>query len=229
MENYWLTEAVSNNAAWCDAMAASHGIATKCDESVWSSEYPMPSFYPNIVTLRRGILLDEIIDTIAAQLSVGWGVKDSFCELKLETRGFTLAFEARWYCCLPRQFVINESCQKVQVKTVKNKVDLNRWVIAWGDGEEIFHSALLKDSSVELLYVECDGEVVSGVATNQSGASVGISNSFGRDDDLLGCIASIVKKNPQKGIVGYGDKAEITTLSKVGFEEIGDLRVWLLH
>lgn len=227
MQDYWLMEAVSNNAEWCDAMAVSHDIATKRDESVWSSEHPMPSFYPNIVTLRRGVVVDKVIDSISPQLSAGWGVKDSFGELNLESRGFKLAFEARWYCCLPGQNLIIENSQKIQVKRVKNQAELKRWVDAWGDGDGIFNPSLVRNSAIELLYVELDGEVVAGVATNESSVSIGISNSFGRDDMLIGCIATVIEKNPLKGIVGYGDKAEITALSKIDFKEIGDLKVWL--
>jgi hypothetical protein len=227
MDNYWLTEAVSNNAAWCDAMAASHDIKTYRDGSIWCSEYPMPSFYPNIVTLRRDVVIDETIDRIVANLPSGWGVKDSFSELSLEGMGFNLAFVAHWYRCLPNHCGNIDNLKNVRVKTVKSDTDLIRWVEAWGDGNEIFTPSLLKNCGIELLYVERNGEVVSGMATNQSEGSIGISNSFGREGDLLGCVATVKEKHPQKGIVGYGDKTEIGILSKVGFEEIGDLKIWL--
>ena len=229
MENHWLSEAVFNNAAWCDAMAASHNISTQFDDSVWSCEHPMPPYYPNLITLRNGIQVEQIISALAPKLSSGWGVKDSFNELELEGQGFKIAFEASWYCCLPKQIVATENSQIVQVKRVRNQTELNRWVDAWGDGCGIFNSSLLENSFIELLYVEIEDEIVCGLATNQCDSSVGISNLFGEKDTLLGCIKDLINRFPLKGIVGYGDKDEATRLLKIGFEEIGDLRVWLRH
>lgn len=227
MVNKWLTEAVSNNAAWCDAIAMSLDLPTHWNESIWMSEYPMPRFYPNIVTLRSGDLIDELIDSIGPRLTPGWGIKDSFSELDLDNKKFVLAFAAHWYCRVPDQDVTGEINQNIRIDTVKDQSELNRWVTAWGDGSGIFKSSLLENSSIELLYVERDEKVVSGLAANLSGDSVGISNAYGPPNEILGCVTSLIKRYPTKGIVGYGSKAEIEALSKVGFQAIGDLRVWL--
>lgn len=96
-----------------------------------------------------------------------------------------------------------------------------RLPIRWGIKDSF------SDLDIELIYVERDGEIVSGMATNQSGDSVGISNSFGLANDLLSCVAYIAETHPMKGIVGYGSKAEVAHLSNISFDEIGDLRVWL--
>lgn len=227
MEDFWLTEAVFNNAVWCDAIAASHGISANWNESVWLSEYPMPPLYPNIVTLRSGTLIDEQIDAIGTQLALGWGIKDSFSDLELEGKGFALAFEAHWYCRPPNQHFSELKSSGFQPESVHTQSELNRWVAAWGEGNGIFNASLLENKTIELLYVERDGKVVSGLATNQSGDSVGISNAFGPPEDILCCVASVVERYPMKGIVGYDGKAEVVALSKIGFNEIGDLRVWL--
>jgi hypothetical protein len=98
---------------------------------------------------------------------------------------------------------------------------------AWGEEKEIFNPLLLARDAIELVYVERDGEVVSGLATNQSGDSVGISNAFGQPDDILDCVELVAQRHPMKGIVGYGSEYEVEALLEFGFQEIGDLRIWL--
>lgn len=227
MQNEWLMEAVSNNAVWCNAIAASHDIPAHWDESIWVSEHPMPPFYPNIVTLRSGSRIVDSIDTINPNLPSGWGVKDSFSELDLKGKGFVLGFISHWYCRLPGNDVTDHSYLNRRLETVKNQSELNRWVSEWGESDEVFNFALLKNKSVELVYVEHDDKIVSGLATNISGDSVGVSNGFGSPDEYLSCVALVAERYPTKGIVGYGGKAEVESLSKIGFRDIGDLRVWL--
>ena len=86
---------------------------------------------------------------------------------------------------------------------------------------------MLENNSIELVYVERGGEMVSGLAMNQSGDSVGISNAFGSLEDIVCCVALVSRRYPMKGIVGYDGKAEVVALSDIGFKEIGNLRVWL--
>lgn len=222
----WLAEAVSNNAAWCDAIASSHNVPTNWNESVWLSKHLMPRFYPNIITLKNDSVIDKEIDSITPVLPSGWGIKDSFAVLNLGSNGFSVAFEALWYCRVPTNGVIENFKQHHQVQTVKTQLELNRWASAWGDGTDIFNAALLEKQCVELMYVEHHNNIVAGLATNLSGYSVGISNAFGSPNELLSCVASVIEKNPDKGLVGYGDQTEMALLSKIGFRNIGDLRVW---
>ena len=115
----------------------------------------------------------------------------------------------------------------LHLKTVQNPSDLSRWVAAWNEGHEVFNPSLLENTTIELVFVERDGKVVSGLATNQSGDSVGISNAFGPLEDIVGCVASVAANYPMKGIVGYDGETEVAALSEIGFKAIGNLRVWL--
>lgn len=227
MEDRWLTEAVSNNAAWCDAIAASHNLFTSWSESVWWCDQPMPPLYPNIVTLNRGVEIDDTIHGIGSGMSVGWGIKDSYKELDYERLGFSIAFEAQWYCQTPSRTVTDEKNPGTHVETVSNPAELNQWVAAWGGPADIFKSALLENDAVELVYIVLNGKVVSGLATNHSGDSIGISNAFGKAAGILDCIACVSTRNPSKAIVGYGSHTEVAGLSTVGFQAIGDLQIWL--
>ena len=227
MEKQWLQEAITNNAVWCNAIAQSHGIVTDWREGVWFSEQPMPPFYPNLITLHNDASVDEHISAIESVVPVGWSIKDSYKALALSHRGFKAAFEAVWYCLLPNQGHIWSKTSRPAIKSVREHDALNRWVTAWGDSTEIFHPKLLENHEVDLIYSERDGVITGGLATNLSGKSVGISNAFGQPADILDCIHSISKAYPDRGIVGYGSKAEMATLAKVGFQELGELRVWL--
>lgn len=187
----------------------------------------MHPLYPNVITLSPGALIDNQINTLNKHLPIGWGIKDSFNELQLDQNEFTMAFEANWYCRLPNeQSEINED-SGLQLRTVKTRYELNRWITSWGEANGVFNQSLIENSRIDLVYAENDGKLVSGLASNQSGDSVGISNSFGSVEGLLLCIAYVAEKHPAKAIVGYGSKAEIDDLSSLGFKEIGDLRVWL--
>lgn len=227
MENTWLSEAVSNNAAWCAAIAASHNIASSWRESIWFSEHTMSPLYPNIVTLSRGVAINEQIIDIDQNLRTGWGIKDSYKDLELEGNGFTIIFDAFWYCRIPSARQTGDRSPNTQVKYVKNQSELHRWAQAWGEKPDIFKPSLLLDEAVEFIFLEKNGLLVAGLATNLSGNSIGISNAFGLPHDIEECVKSIIDKHPSKGIVGYGDKAEVAMLSKIGFQEIGELRIWL--
>jgi len=225
----WLSEAVFNNAKWCAAIAASHNIASDWRDSIWFSEHPMPPLYPNMVTLTDVVESNQYVDHIDPLLQSGWAIKDSFKMLQLEDKGFAIAFDACWYCLIPGERRIETVAPVSNVNYVTNQSELNLWEKAWGEKSNIFKPSLLLDDAIEFLYKEKNGQIVAGLATNQSGESIGISNAFGEHISILDCVNYIADKNPSKGIVGYGDSAEVTALSKIGFCEVGELRIWFRH
>ena len=227
MDNYWLTEAIKNNAVWCDAMATSHGLSPRWTKTAWVSDLPVPPMYPNIVTLNHGADVEKLILEVDQSLPQRWGIKDSYKELDLRELGFAVAFEAQWYCRAPDTALANSFNAQLNVLSVRGQADLKRWVATWGENTDIFKMSLLDNPTIELIYIEHEGQVIAGMATNQSGGSTGISNLFGSDDGIAGCIAHIVKNNPSKGIVGYGGETEVTSLAKLGFNRVGDLQIWL--
>lgn len=227
MDDYWLSEAITNNAAWCEAVADSHGVTTSWSEPAWVSSQPMPPLYPNIVTLSRGSDIQKQIGDIDPLLPMGWGIKDSYKEHQLAGLGFKVAFVASWYCRPPTENTRENTGSNERVLSVATNPDLELWANAWGEKAGVFRPALLSNDSVELLYVEKDGQIVSGLATNCSGKSVGISNAFGTPAGILACIWAVVSKHPKKGIVGYGGNDEVTALAIFGFQAIGDLQIWL--
>jgi len=187
----------------------------------------MPPLYPNIVTLDSDLDINQTIDQIDPLLPVGWGIKDSFKNLQLEKKGFAIAFDAFWYCLNPEKQSTIEKAVESQAKCATNEIDFGRWVKAWGQTAGVFRPSLLLDDTVKLLYTEKGCQIVAGLATNHSGDSVGISNAFGQPSGIRECIKSITDNHPSKGIVGYGDKTEVTSLENMGFRKLGELRIWI--
>jgi len=222
-----LLEAISNNAEWCAAVAESHNIVSSKNDQIWFSEQPMPPLYPNIITLSPEANIDSHIHHIDQQLRVSWGVKDSFKQLHLAHLGVAVAIEAQWYGRTPADRQPKAIKSGVKVEYVKTQLELSRWTNAWGDETQNWKLSLLADEAIELLYCQHNNQIVSGLATNLSGTSLGISNAFGSPDGILNCIEVISDKHPSKPIVGYGDKSELGALKNIGFRELGDLQIWL--
>src|SRR4051812_11656702 len=90
------TAAARNNAAWVNAVARSHWMATRCDGSAWRADGRMPPFYPNLVTLDPEVDARTLLDDLPRGAAQGWGLKDSFARLDLTSDGFVPVFEAVW-------------------------------------------------------------------------------------------------------------------------------------
>lgn len=187
----------------------------------------MPPLYPNLVTLTRDVDVLERVAELDSGLPPGWGVKDSFKDLELGDQGFSVAFEALWYCRAPGENPTNGTATRISVENVTTQSELNRWEAAWGEQTEVFKPSLLSNDDVELVYVEQDGNLIGGLAANRSGRALGISNAFGQPDGILACIESVGAKHPDKALVGYGSEAELAALSMIGFRGIGELQIWL--
>ena len=84
--------AVRNNVEWCDSVCRRHGLAPVFDGDVWWCAERTPPFYPDAMTLARGVSAADVLAHI--DLSPGCSVKDSYAELELD--GFDVLFEAQW-------------------------------------------------------------------------------------------------------------------------------------
>ena len=73
--------AVRSNAEWCHAFSGTHGIEGRFDEALWSSPVRTPTYYPDAVTLRPEITVEQVLSCIDS--GEGCSVKDSFACLDL--------------------------------------------------------------------------------------------------------------------------------------------------
>lgn len=226
--------AALNNAAWCDAVCASHGIPGDFQTSAWICNRPTPRFYPNIVTLTPDddTPQQSLVRTLRASLTGPWAVKDSFDRLDLTALGFAELFKAEWIwrdpaTPLPPGDGYDWSC-------VADIDELTAWEKAWNGNEtpdeRTFLPALLASPDVAMIAARHEHRIVGGVIANQTGDVVGLSNLFvaaeAATDGWAGAVAAVTRAFPGLAIVGYEGGDDLVRSEAVGFERIGQLRVW---
>ena len=228
-----------NNAEWCDAVCRSHGKPGEFYEDMWLNRSPAPRFYPNAGTLaepsqRQIDLIDELV---AGRLPRGWAVKDSFCTLDLESRGFRVLFVAEWiYLSVSRVRGIGAARKAARWEVVRSDRALAEWESAWsragGDGsnDRIFVPSLLEGKDIAVVAGYRDGHIVAGAIANRSDGVVGWSNFFAPEAEMLDraaeSLATIGRVFPGLPIVGYEHGDELRNAHVMGFESLGPLRVW---
>jgi hypothetical protein len=210
-----LTEAVRNNAEWCDLVCRAHGIATRFEPDAWIAESRTPMFYPDAVTLVP--TPEDLLDRIDA--TEGCSVKDSFATLDLSPEGFEVLFEAEW---IHRPPTTNVNSPEWIVITTEEQ--LRQWGKAHGGGD-VFRPELLQDPDVAFL-ARGEDEIVAGVIANRSGSVVGLSNAFGLDD-WEPAVRAVCARFPGLPIVGYEHGIDLAAARAAGFVSVGPLRVWL--
>lgn len=231
-------QAALNNAVWCDTVCESHGCAGEFVEGAWLNWQQTPPFYPNAVTLggaRQAPLHQEHIrESIRVGVPVGWGIKDSFKTLQLNSLGFHILLEAQWiYKSVPVQRRTMDLAG-VQWETVATASVLSEWERAWcgesGRGG-IFLPALLQNADVAILAARRDGRIVAGCIANRASGCVGMSNIFlpaqGAHELRRECVAKVHEVFAELLIVGYESGSDLEAMLATGFEAIGGLRVWL--
>jgi hypothetical protein len=240
--------AVFNSAVWCDAVARALGCDTEFRDGLWVNHSPSPPFYPNAATLTRDgsdtqlhgirLLTDE-------ELGAGWGVKDSYCTLKLAALGFDIALEAEWLGLPAGRIVFDTDAPHVEWQAVRSEAQLAAWEAAWRadsrptfadefDSPRIFMPALLDDPDIVLLAAYRREQVVGAVAASRSddgsGPVVGVSNLVlppGDERERSGAMAAVRAAFPDVPIVSYDSGADLDAMKALGFESLGPLRVWV--
>ncbi len=236
--NSRLELAALNNALWCDAVCRAHGGITEMTEHVWFNRVNSPPFYPNVDTLTESggaAQMGAIQELRAANLTDGWGVKDSFCTLDLAPLGFWQLFEAEW---LWRDLepAPKNPLPDVGWTVIRTPAELARWETAWrgpnGDPPPpLFLPILLTDPDIAFLAAVREGQIVAGAVANRTGDVVGLSNVFAPPEEKVpfwaGAIAAVQQIHPGLSIVGYESGEELALAQSLGFETLGALRVWL--
>jgi hypothetical protein len=123
---------------------------------------------------------------------------------------------------------------------VTDETGLARWEAAWAglhagqlvpDSERIFRPALLAEPGVAFLAGSRRSEIVAVAAANLTGDVVGLSNVFAPDEDAAACWAGAVALAtalfPDRPLVGYERGDDLALARSLGFQPLGDLRVWV--
>lgn len=220
------TEAAATNAAWCAAVCASHGIATRVDAHRWWAPQRTPDLYPDAQTLTSGVSTNALVAGI--DVSSGCAVKDSFADVDLAQMGFAVLFEARWLWFQHVGAAVGSSSGDV----VSSAADFDRWTAAWGsshpgDARSPWRLPLLHQPGVHLFSWAAGGNAVTaGCAVFVGTSAATVSNTFAvpghpgpSATDVLGAAASVADGRP---LTGY-DPSRSSRASAV---DLGPLRVW---
>jgi len=227
--------AALNNAEWCDAVCAAHGVAGVVTRDVWLQKEPGPPYYSNAVTLSRDGTTAQIeaVEALAAARPEGFSVKDSFSTLDLSGRGFSILFEAEWLWLDPSTPL--PSADEAWERVASDEA-LIAWEAAWAESSprenRVFPPALLADERIAFLGVRRGDRFVAGAIANRSTGDVcGFSNFFAPGEatahfrkDAVAAVRAFATGRP---LVGYDRGEEREGLMALGFEPIGGLRVWL--
>ncbi len=210
------TDAVRDNAAWCDLVCRTHGVAGVVDGDAWSVPRRSPTWYPDAVTLRPGVDAATLLGRIDA--GPGASVKDSFADLDLTPYGFRVLFDARW---IHRPAGAGQPSPSLT--PVTTPAGLATWAEAHGGGP-LFRPALLADPRVTVLARPDASGVGGGAILHRAGPAVGVSNVFARTVAAQEVWAALPATAP---LVGYESGADLAAAQQAGFRPVGPLRVWL--
>jgi hypothetical protein len=237
------SHAAHNNARWCDAICRAHGVPGEFSDTLWLNRRRVPRLYPNAVTLAAAGKQTEQLELIHALVSEErvhrLTVKDSFAALDLAPLGFHVLFEATWLWRPPRSPETRKPANAILCTVVKDPPELARWEAAWNGPapvdqpahpERIFLPALLADRNIVFVAAYEDDRIVAGAVGNRTGDVVGVSNLFAPQKQTArywtACLTAIMDAFPGRPLVGYERGAELEVAHRVGFEDVGPLRVW---
>ncbi len=238
--------AIDNNVAWCAAMARSHAVTTSTDQDAWWADGSMPDFYPNAITLTRGVdpaVVAERVPSIDAVARADWGVKDSFGELNLSDFGFHRLFDATWLDALPVEGGPSTddeiSAPPLTWRRIDDDRSLRQWERTWGGAHaartrRIFSASLLSDTRVQVLSASLPRdrhEIRGGAVVFVTPEGVGITNVFARalaESDVFTSLCTHIRaQHPATPLVMYtADDVSLAAASRNGFSLLGPLSVW---
>ena len=228
--------AAANNASWCNAVCAAHGQPGRIDAGLWWHGGPLPRFYPNAVTLRAQPpqLMPRLQAMIDARQGTGWSLKDSFACLDLGALQCRELFSAQWLWRAGTPGP-GEPRAGLSWRRLHRDHDLAAWERAWSADapapERVFLPPLLDDAATGVIAVERGETLVGGVIVHGAAGVAGVTNLFtcGEDEHATrdACLAAASACFPAAPLVTYEVDAEVALFTRLGFEPIGRLRVWL--
>ncbi|WDZ82970.1 hypothetical protein [Micromonospora cathayae] len=209
--------AADNNAAWCDTVCRSHGLAGWGDGEAWSVPRRSPPRYPDAVTLRPDLPPEAVLGRIDA--GPGASVKDSFATLDLTRYGFDVIVEGQWIHRAPAAAASGPPLTPVSTTRA-----LAAWATAHGGGA-VFRPALLADPAVTVLArYDPSGAVVGGAVVSRGGGVLGVSNVFGPDPAAVW--RGVCVRFGREALVGWESDDDLPPARESGFRPAGPLRVW---
>jgi hypothetical protein len=226
--------AARNNARWCDAVARSHGVATRTDDDAWTASTRTPPYYPDAVTLSPTVGEYDVLARVDD--SDGCSVKDSWSRLDLSVEDFARLVVGEWVWLDPSAATTPSAGPTW--RRVTTPAELAAWVRASAsdpEAEAILRPPLLDEPGVHVLAgrasADRDAPIVSGAIVNVTGDVAGLGNVFSPDGDAerAWAAAALAAREVVGGIplVGWEAGAGVDAAVAAGCERLGPLSVWL--
>jgi hypothetical protein len=229
----------SNNADFYQAVFRAHGLKDHRDHALWRSDEPAPPYYSNATTLDPEASATQLaaIDRLKSSLGRSFSVKDGFCRLDLAARGFNLLFEATWIWGEPSGLDTDLQGRMPSAwQHVRDASALEAWEETWAangspSDDRVFPAAILDDPNVAILGRGTRSGFDAGCIANRSRNAVGLSNLFcssGISPAVFAVAAAAASAfAPDLPVVGYERGERLRMARDVGFEPVGNLRVWI--
>ncbi|MEP2533305.1 hypothetical protein [Shimia sp.] len=222
--------AAHNNADWYGAVFAAHRLQFKRLPYAFVGLDTAPPYYSNM-TITSPEPWDAILSELArlsARFGGKLGIKDSFCQLDLQTHGFKVLFEASWIWRDPKPSKMPDGWAVVSEAT-----HLELWEDGWRRNgsptdQRMFPETLLDRKDVCFLGRLDQNRFVAGCIVNRSEGCLGLSNVFSENPtgaqfgDAVNAAASM---DERCALVGYESGADLTFAIQNEFQTVGNLRI----
>lgn len=236
--------AALNNALWCNAVCRAHGVPGEVRPTLWRNERIPPPYHSNVVVIAGDVSQAEIDEQVrelsVRNLSPTWSVKDSFASLDLVRHGFSVLFQATWIWLESTVATPIEASPTRRCIRICSPSELARWESAWrGDSRNEsapqetrqFPDILLLDLRHAFLAFVDGQEIVAGAIANRTPGVTGLSNVFVNAGDRNIAWAALarfaIEVFPGFPVVGYERDDDLLVAESIGFQSIGQLRVWI--
>ena len=162
-------------------------------------------------------------------------VKDSFGCLDIGTLGFVPLFDAEWFLASELNRPLPDETGSVRWTFIGSDADLARWEQAWrpdtgASRPRTFRPKFLAMPDIRFVYGLVNDRPIGGGILNATGDVTGLSNVFASGiatEAVLQGLASMAWTwRPGRPLVGYESGADLAAALQVGFEAVGQLRIW---
>ena len=214
--------AVDASVAWYDDVHALHGIPVHVGHGVWATLGQTIPWHSAAKTVEPGVSAERVVDAVSALPHCA--VADSFGDLALDARGFTLLLEATWVH-LERA---PEEGLPEGWSVIADADTLAEWSTAH-DYVGVLPPAALLHPRLQVLACHRGGALVGGAVIHDGPGALGFSNSWGAgavasSEEVLAAVGAL---HPGRAVTDFAQGAELEAMLAAGFTPLGPQRVWV--
>ncbi|MFN7026732.1 MAG: hypothetical protein ACK4QP_19895 [Pseudorhizobium sp.] len=225
----------ANNADLYEAIFSAQGLRYRREPYGFIAEDAPPPYYSCLTTTVADAVAAQKAEIAAAGERFGqrFGFKDSFCRHDMTDLSMRILFMASWITATPAKF--RTAGMPPDWERVGHAEDLAGWEQAWSatgspTSQTMFPSSLLDYPGFFFLGLRTGDGWSAGCVGNVSEGSVGISNIFVRNqarDVHRNAVEAVAALGLDLPIVGYESGRDLAAMTSLGFEAVGDLRIWV--